>query len=110
GTVVLQDQCNGNAACAAIPTAPSPLPSGQGLLETRLQFGYLYSYSAPTWLSIYAFGPDAAPFGTTLVHGGEPIRIDLALLEPNSGWSGTGTAEGVNVYRDNVKIASTTAP
>jgi hypothetical protein len=110
GTVVLHDSCADNAACAAIPAGPTTPPSGQGLLGSPLQFGYLYSWITPTWLSTYAFDASVAPLGTNPIHGGEPLRIDSALLEPMLGWSGVGTAETARVYLDGVQVFTPTLP
>jgi hypothetical protein len=106
-TVNLTDGCSGFAACTAVPAAPSPLPTGPGLIGTPITgtWKYFYTQATPTlaafWLSTASGSPTSAP-----LHGGATAYAALRLLVPaGNAWSTVGS-ETINVYIDNHLVAT----
>jgi hypothetical protein len=70
-------------------------------------YSYFYSSVSPTRLTIYADGSDANALGTTPVHGGETVTVDLALYTPTSYGGGVQT---LGIYLDGTEVATTVSP
>jgi hypothetical protein len=105
--VSLHDQCAGQAACGNIPVTPNPYPSTVGLQAMPSGIGYHYALISPTQIDFRPTGPDQQPIGTTPVHGGEAITVNLALYAPTSYGGGV---EPVNIYVDGAFAATATSP